>query len=515
MSGAISLLNLFRRKSKAINPEQFFSTDHLASDLKGQTVRSGAVTITTQAGKFVLQTVSTVVVARLLSPEDYGLLGMVTIVTGFANLFSDLGLSAAVVQAPKINQKQVSTLFWIIVSVGVAVAAVVCACSPLVAWFYDEPRLINITLALSANFIFGSLAIQHTALLKRQMRFGIIGQLQILSMVISVATAIVLAYLGFGYWSLVFMQWANLATNAIGVWLACGWRPSLPSRNSNVKSMLTFGTNLTGFRVVNYFTRNLDNLLLGKFWGAEALGLYAKAYQLLLLPVQQISSPMTSVAISALSSLQSQPGKYCDFYYKAVLSITTISMPIMAFMFATSTKLVSILLGERWLDAAVLFRLLMPAAFIGTLYVATGWAYQSLGRTDRQFRIGLINSSITSLVFLISVRWGAAGIAAGFGISQPILFIPSIFYCYKGTPLKVSTLAKNLYRPVVASLGAAAVLLIAQDFLLNEISSVLIGLMLDGLLYLILYLSIWIILPNGKSTLVDVLSAVKSLKRKT
>ncbi len=507
------MFRFYKYNLESQNQEQFFSIDHLANDLKGQTVRGGVAILSAQIFKFALQTISTIFVARLLTPEDYGLLGMVTIITSFAAIFSDLGLSAAIIQKPDINHKQVSNLFWINIGIGFLVAFIIFSLAPVLVWFYSEPRLFLITVALSFNFIFGGLTVQHSALLKRQMRFAVLGRLEILSALAGIVTALLLAYLDFGYWSLIFMQWASLVTNAIGVWVACGWRPGIPSRNSGMKSMVAFGGNLTGFRVVNYFTRNLDNLLIGRYWGAEALGLYAKAYQLLLLPIQQINGPMTSVAIPALSSLQTDPKKYRKFYYKAILSISSLSMPIMAFLFASADKIILLLLGEKWVGAVPLFRLLMPAAFVGTFYFVTGWVYQSLGRTDRQFRIGLFNSAITSIIFLISVRWGAVGVAAAFGISQPILYIPAIIYCYKGTSLRVIDLIKVLSRPMFASLFSALMLIGVQTFLLEKTSTIpIIRLIFDLVLYCIFYVITWMFMPNGKDTMIDIFNVLKGLK---
>ncbi len=299
--------------------KQFFCTDHLKTELKQRSVRGGAVTLVAQAIKFVLRMGSTVVLARLLSPEDYGLIGMATVVIGFVQLFKDLGLSAATVQKSEINHQQVSTLFWINLIISFAIALLVIALAPLVARFYDEPLLRGITMALAITFIFGGLTVQHQALLQRQMRFAALAKIEIISMLVGVIVAVASAWYGLGYWALVHMQIATVITNAIAVWLSCSWRPGLPSQDSAIKSMLAFGGNLTGFRLVNYFSRNLDNLLIGRYWGSQQLGLYAKAYQLVLLPIEQINSPVNSVALPTLSSLQSEPEKYSKYYYKAIL----------------------------------------------------------------------------------------------------------------------------------------------------------------------------------------------------
>jgi hypothetical protein len=157
----------------------------------------------------------------------------------------------------------------------------------------------------------------------------------------------------------------------------------------------------------------------------------------------------------------------------------------------------------------------MPAAFVGTFYVATGWVYQSLGRPDRQLRIGLVNSIITSILFLISVRWGAVGVATAFGISQPILYVPAVIYCYQGTPLRGKDLVKTLSRPAIASIGAAIILIGMQTIFLNQLKLILISAFaLDCLLYALIYFGIWMILPNGKATIFEVFNMFKSLKKR-
>ena len=496
-----------------VNNEQYFNTEHLKADLKGRSVRGGAVTMAAQICKFVLQMGSTVVLARLLLPEDYGLIGMVTVIINFAGLFKDLGLSTATIQKSEINHKQVSTLFWINFVISCATALVVAALAPVVASFYKEPRLTWITLALASSFIFSGLTVQHQALLKRRMSFTSLAKIEIISMLVGVVTAMISAWYGLGYWALVLMQIATSIANAVGVWVACSWRPGVPLLRSGIRSMLAFGGNMTGFNIVNYFSRNLDNILIGQYWGPQQLGLYAQAYKLLLLPINQINGPITSVALPALSSLQSEPEKYRRYYYKAILLITTLGMPIVGFMFASADKVILLILGQQWLGAVPIFRFLMPAAFIGTFNVATGWAYTSLGRTDRQFHSGIVTSTINVLIFLISVRWGAIGVAAAYGLSRPIILLPLIIHCYSKTPLRLIELLITLSKPGLASLGAAAIVIGINQLLPAEIN-LIIALFIDLLLYSLLYIGIWMILPEGRRTLLEMLKMSKNLKRK-
>lgn len=504
---------MLKQTAKKFPKQDFFSTEHLKADLRSRSIRGGAVTVAAQGAKFVIQMTSTIVLGRLLSPEDYGLIAMVTVVIKFVQMFKNLGLSTATIQQEKINHQQVSTLFWINVGISLIITLLLIALAPVIAGFYSEPRLLPIMFVLASVFIFSGLGVQHEALLKRQMRFGSIAKIAVVSLFLSLVVAVIFAWYGAGYWALVFLQLTSVITYTAGIWLACGWRPGLPVWNSGIGSMLAFGGNLTAFNCLNYVSHNLDNLLIGRYWGSEQLGLYAKAYQLILLPIQQINAPMTSVALPTLSCLQTQSEKYRRYYYKALFSISTLGMALVAFTFGSADKMIPFFLGEQWLGIVPIFRLLMPAAFIGTLNVAENWVYQSLGRTDRQFRLGLVMSIIDVLIFVVSVRWGAIGVAAAYGLSRPILWLPRIVYCYQGTPLRLRELVKTLLHPVVASIGSAALLMVVNQFLPVGIN-LAIALCLDFLIYAVLYLAIWLILPNGRKSLQEILHTLQEFKKK-
>ena len=501
-----------------LNSPDFFATEHLRADLRSRSIRGGAVTLIAQASKFAIQMTSTVFIARLLTPEDYGLVAMASVVIKFVQMFKTFGLSAAVVQKKHVNHAQVSTLFWINSGISFVIGLIIIAIAPAVAWFYQEPRLTNIMLVLSSVFIFGGLSIQHQALLRRQMRFASLARIELTSMALGVIAGIVAALNGAGYWALIILQISMTVSYNIGIWLTCRWRPGLPVWNSGVGSLLAFGGNLMAFSLVNYFSRNLDNVLIGRFWGSQELGLYAKAYQLLLLPIQQINNPVTKVALPALSRLQTKPEQYGRYYYKAILAITTVSMPLVAFTFAIADRIVLLLLGEQWMMVVPIFRWLMPAALIGTFNVAGGWIYQPLGRTDRQFQIGVIISAIDVIIFFVSVRWGALGVAAAYGLSRPILLIPRMRHCYGGVPaelkphLNIGKLISTLSRPCIASLGAAALLMIVNYRLLLEVN-LLLALGLSLLLYVLFYGAIWLSFPNGKQTLWEMIKMLKELKK--
>lgn len=481
----------------------FFSTEHLDKSLKKKLVSGLAVTVSSQGFKFVLQMMSTVVLARLLTPSDYGIIGMAIVVIRFAQMFGDMGLSSATVQAESLNHKQVSTLFWINLSISLGLALLVALASPLIAGFYGEPRLRWITMALSVTFVLSGLSIQHQAILKRQMRFFTLASIEIFAMVLGIAGAVLAALNGGGYWSLVVLYTVMPFVGVVGAWIACKWRPGLPRKGSGVRKLFFFGSNLTGFNLLNFFARNLDNILIGRFLGAGALGIYDRAYQLLLLPIQQINGPVQSAALPTLCRLQRQPEKYKRYYYNLIFLVTSLGMPLVSFMFVDAREIILLVLGQEWIDAVEIFRYLAPAAIVGTFNFAEGWAYQSLGRTDRQFRIGIVLSSIIVLIFLISVQGGIKSVAIAYGIGLPILRIPSLLYCYHKTPLSFTSLLKTLALPFTA---AAAAGLILFSLKLNWLSShfgmyASYGLFVDLFAFAFCYVLLWLSFPKGRENL--------------
>jgi len=481
--------------------DEYFDTSHLKADLKGRSVRGGAVTMAAQGAKFFLQIGSTVVLARLLTPQDFGLIAMVTAVTGFVVMFKDMGLSMATIQRAEINHGQISTLFWINVLLSLGIMLVTAALAPAIAWFYDEQRLTWITLALAGAFIFGGLTIQHQALLKRQMRFVTLALIQIISISAGILAAIIAAWQGMGYWALVIQQLAIAIANLIAVWVACGWRPDLPTRRSGIRGMLAFGSHITGFNVINYFARNSDNILIGRFCGSGTLGLYSKAYNLLLLPISQIRGPLNAVALPALSRIQDDPNRYKSYYTKLLLLISFISMPLTVFMSVCSKSFIPLLLGDQWLGASSIFQVLAIAAFIQPAASTRGLVLVTMGQSGRYLKFGLINGVLIVASFAIGIRWGAIGVALAYTIANFLILIPSLWYCFRLTPISVATFFKAIVRPVIASLTMAMVVQLGHRFVFGQPDIIIISISL--IIGLLTYLLTWTLLPGGLQLLHD------------
>jgi O-antigen/teichoic acid export membrane protein len=460
-------------------------------------VRGGAVTLVSQGLRVLLQLGSTAVLARLLTPADFGLVAMVVAIIGLIGLLKDAGLSMATVQRDRIDRAQVSNLFWANVVLSLAAIALTALLIPAIVAYYGEPRLAGVTAALSAAFLLAGLGAQHRALLVRHMRFLSLASVDVLSLAVGVGAAIAAAAVGAGYWSLVVLHLATATAGLAGVWAADPWLPGAPRRGSGVRPLLAFGRDLTAFNVLAYISRTIDNVLIGGLLGARSLGLYIKAYNLLLLPVNQINQPVTSVALPALSRLQHEPERYRRYYHTGLLLITSLGMPSIAFLFVDAEAVILTVLGEQWREAVPLFRALGPAAFLGTFNVATGWVYLSLGHTGRQLRWQVLGTTVTVTAFVVGLRWGALGVALAYSASNLILRYPALAYCYRGTPVTLGDLGRAIGRPAVASLAAAALLALPR-FGLTGWPGGPGGLVLDLVLYGLLYLALWLLLPGGR-----------------
>lgn len=436
---------------------QFFETKHLNTDLKQRSLRSGAVTLTSQGLMFVLQLGSTMILARILTPQDYGMLAMVVSVTGLAGVLSNLGLSTATVQRAEINHEQVSALFWINAGVGAGVTLIVATLSPLVAWFYQTPALLWMMLALSSSFLINGLAVQHSALLNRQMRFYSLAKIQVLSALGGIGVAIVAAKFGLGYWALVLSSLVTSILSVVGTWVASGWVPGGPQRNEDVRSMLKFGSDIVGFNVINYFARNLDNVLIGRYYGSASLGLYSKAYQLLMMPITNLRDPLNRVALPSLSRLQNEPEQYRSYYMKFISILAFLSMPVVVFMYVCSDNIINLVLGPQWAGASELFKILAFAGLIQTIGSTRGVVLLSTGQSRKYLWWGAGNALVTILSFVIGLPWGPKGVATSYAVANYLLLYPSLFYVFKGTPVRVVDFFSATYKPLAASLVMGAV----------------------------------------------------------
>ena len=404
--------------------KKFFETGHLQSNLTGRVVSAGIVTAVAQAIKFAINLGSAVVLARMLVPEDFGLIAMVTTITGFLRVFKDAGLSTATIQRDEITHAQVSNLFWINFTVSAALSLLVAALSPAIAWFYRDSRLVAVTLALAGTFVLGGAVVQHQALLNRQMRFKAIAAIEILSAFFGLIVGIVMARAGYQYWSLVGMQLCAGLTELIITLAISRWRPGAPKRQAGTRSLVHFGASLTVASVFRRIATGMDSLLIGRWYGADAVGLYTRGAILLMRPIDQLITPLESVFTPVLSRLQNDPDRYRRTFLQVYGAIALISFPAAGLFMALSRPIVLALLGPKWQQVIPIFAWFTIGGLYFPLYYAVMWLLNTQGRGKDIMTTGLIFSFTTIGSFLAGLPFGAVGVAASFSCVGVLVRLP-------------------------------------------------------------------------------------------
>jgi O-antigen/teichoic acid export membrane protein len=416
-------------KDTAVTAEaQVLSTDHLLHDIGTRAISGGLVTVGAQAAKFVLNLTAAAVLARLLTPREFGLVGMVLAITGLVGLFKELGLSTATVQRDIITQQQVSNLFWINVSVSGFLTLISFGLAPLIASFYHDPRVTGIMMVLSLTFLLTGSAVQHQALLSRQMRFRALAMIEVTSMLVGFTAACCLAKLGFGYWALVAQQLVSATVSFVLMWYTSGWRPGMPKRNSGVRPMLSFGAHLTIADFIGLLLINSDSILIGRVFGAEPLGLYTRASVLLARPLQQISIPINAVLTPVLSRLQSDSERYRRTFMRTYDTLALIFFSLAALCLALARPLVLVVLGPKWSGAIPLFSAFAIVALSSPLAEVAIWLFQSQGRGREQLYNHTLGGTITLASYAIGLHWGPLGVIVATAITSMAIRMPMVYY---------------------------------------------------------------------------------------
>jgi PST family polysaccharide transporter len=431
-----------------------FSTDHLKTDIKRRAVKGSAATILSQSLSFLIQVAGTMVLARILSPADFGLVAMVTT---FSLLFQNFGMSGfteAIIHADDLRQEQLSVLFWINAALCVLLTLLFAAAGPALAWFYREPRLALAAAAISLSIVSSGLSTFHLALLKRKMQFGASSSILAWSKLASVAVTIVLAWQGFGYWALVVNVVSLPFFTAVLAWASCRWRPDRPSFRSPDRRLLRYSFYTYGNFVLHYGSRNLDNLLVGKFLGVQPLGFYKKAYDLFALPTSQLISPLANVALAALSRYSDDTDKLERYFFEAVSIIAFVSMGISLVLTVSAADVILLLLGPAWEKTAEIFALFGPGIGFMLVYGTHGWLHLSLGRAERWLRWGLFEFAVTAVLIAVAVGFGLRSVALAWTCSYVILAGPGIWYAGRPIRLRFGTFYSYVWRYALAALGA-------------------------------------------------------------
>lgn len=413
-------------------------------DFRDKTIRGIGWSTVNQVVQQTLRFVIGVILARLLSPREFGLVAMITVITNFAVIFSEFGLSSALIQKQDAEQIHYSSAFWLNFIIGILLTLILIICSPLIAEFYNEPILRPLTIFISFNFLISSLNIMQNTLLTKSLDFRTLSIVRITSVSIAGALAIVMAISGFGVWSLAVQSVSGSIITLMLMWRLSTWRPIFKFNWSAIKELLGFSINLMGTQTYNYWTRNLDNLLIGRFLGSGPLGIYNRAYNIMLFPLNNVSRVISRVMFPSMSMIQKDKARVKKIYLQVTRSIALITFPLMSGLFVTADSFVIAVFGQQWEQMIPILRIFCFLSMEQSITTLNGNLFLSQGRADIQFKMGLVLKSIVIIGIVVGLRWGVIGVAIGYAITSIICIYPSVSIAGSLINLTFAELVKNL-----------------------------------------------------------------------
>lgn len=403
-------------------------------------------------GRRILSLLVNIILARLLLPEDFGLVAMAAVVLGFIDIFKDLGTGAALIQRKDVSDELFSSIFWFNVGFGVLATGVTIACAPLVAAFYKEPRVTPVLMAMSVSFLLSALTIVHNGLMQRQMRFVALAKIEVAAAAVSYTIGIGAALLGQGVWSLVYQVVSNSAVFLVLIWFTSSWRPRFTFHWGEVRQVMSYSLNLAVFNVFFYFAQNVDNFLIGRYLGSEALGYYDLAYKLMTFPMQAISAVFGKVMLPFYARAQEDLPRFRAAFLRSAEAIAFVTFPLMLGLMATRAPFVLSVFGPRWTPVITLLALFAPVAALRSISTTTGSIFMAMGRADLQLRWGVFTNLFVIAGLVIGLQWGIMGVAAGFTITTLLLSYHSFAVPFKLIEMRVGALVRALQPTALCSL---------------------------------------------------------------
>ena len=448
--------------------------------------RGAGITLMSQAIRFALQLGSLMVLARLLSPRDFGVVAMVTAITNVMEIVRDFGLSSAAIQAKEINDAERTNLFWVNTGIGTGCALVVTLIAPLIVRMYGTPVVGPIVLALGWLFIVSGVNTQFRAELSRSLRFKALAVTDIAAQAGSIAVAISLAAAGAGYWAVVGQQIALVVLICTSNVILCKWHPGRPRRSVSIRRFFRFGGSVLGTHVMGYATNNLDNVAIGIYWGSGPLGLYSRAYQLLMVPLAQVNVPLTRVVLPVLSRVQDEDETYARYVRKAQLVGCYMLASGFAVAAGVSVPLVALLFGPKWSGVAPIFAALAIGGIFRGIGQISYWMYLSRGRADAQLKLYLVTRPIMIGIMIAGLPWGPVGVAIGHSIGFFLFWIVSLWAAGRCVRISVRPLFTQATRTLLLiSVPAGALAYIGSVLVQPAAASLCLGVAL-GVGYLAL-----------------------------
>lgn len=439
---------------KPFQPDGMFHPVATGKELRRSAIRGAFATITGSAGQFVVGIGIVVILARLLTPADFGIVTMVTTFSLLLRSFGLNGFTELIMQREDVTDALASNLFWINLGIGIVLTVAFAASGQLLALLFHNPAVVHVAQGMSLTIVFACAGYVHTGLLQRAMHFRTTAIINFLGQVFQFVVSVVLAAQGWHYWALVWGSVAQTATITIGAWLACRWVPSLPGRVAGTGSGFKFAMNVYWHYAFWYLTRNTDNFLVGWRFGDQALGFYKKAYDLFVLPQTQLMSPMNAVVVSTLSRVSRDREQFQRYLLRAISVLALVGMAVGADFALVGSDIIRFLLGPGWEEAGRIFTLFGPGIGVMMVYYTHGWIHLSIGRPERWFRWGLLEFGVTATLFLVGLHWGSYGVALAWTVSYFVLMFPGLWYAGRPIGIGIGPLFGVMWKFFAASVAA-------------------------------------------------------------
>lgn len=405
--------------------------------LKNTTIRSVAWNGIGNVATQIIKLGTLVVMARLLSPADYGVYAILMVFVGFFTVLAGMGVAQAVVYLDHPNDRMLSSIFYLNLAVGVMLYGLMFALAYPISIFYANPDLVQFLRLIALVFVVGALNTVQQALMEKMLIFKRVVLFDLSSQVVGAAVGLGAAFAGYGVLSLIYATLASAAAKAVLLWLGSAWRPKLMFAMSDVKTVANYCFNLTGFSIINYFSRNADNFLIGKYIGAPALGVYNLAYNIMLYPLNNVSSVIGRVLFPAMASMKHDTDRLKRAYLKVISFIALVTFPLMAGLTVVANTFVTVVFGNKWSDLAPLLIILAPVGLIQSIVTTVGTIYTVRGTTSLMFKLGSWNAAVTVLSFLVGLPFGVEGVAISYAISNLFTLYPNLKYAWNQIGLGV------------------------------------------------------------------------------
>ena len=459
--------------------------------VKEASVRGAGVGLTTIGLQVLLQMSSVVVLSRLLTPEDFGLVGMALIVVNLLLVVGDWGLIMAAAQRKQIDHEQLSTLFWINGGGGLGLAVLTVGVSPLLARIFDEPRLVSIAMVLSVIFVAIGIGAQHEAIIRRRLRYGALHVINVISYVVGIVVAVVGAFLGVGYWALIAQLVVTRIIRTLLLWRETRWNPGKPVWGSYLRPLLKYGLQLAPSTLLLALSRLVDVTLIGVFSGTTDLGFYRRGSSIVVIPTDYLRRALGQMVPFSLSRLQDDSHGFSTFFLHSISVLFLASCGVVGLIAAESAAIVTILLGDQWLAVIPLLRWLTLGALASTIGTVTPWVLIPRGDVRKLLILRGIRLILVVTGVFVGWKWGIVGVAAGYGLASCLSAVIDLIIVTAVKGVHTFSLLGALVRPIIAASTAAIVVLFLS------LESSIVTLLLESCLFFLVFLMAHAAMPGG------------------